>query len=404
MKRRRLVIVSSVLLAIVISIAAQQWWLDKPEALVESPVVAAAKSSPSSSDAKTERDKTDDPHSRASASRVVSDAERLDALARAQVWHRPITPIGKVSLAADPNAPADLTCRFKLSKLGGTTPKFDCLLDNGETIRIKYGNGPEIPAEIAATRLLRALGFGADTMTLVEHLRCYGCPAEPFSTMRAVEVTRAEPVYKHVIDYKDHRDFDWVALERKLDAPPIETAAIEGWALFELDKVDAQKGGAPRAHVDSLRLMAALLAHWDNKPANQRMVCLADRWKDGTPCPEPFLMIQDAGATFGPSKVDLVDWQDAAIWDDRAQCTVSLKHLPYDGATFGHVRISEGGRQHLAGLLQQLTDQQLTDLFSSARFDKKHGLFAGAHPVSEWVRVFKAKVQIISEGPACPQA
>ena len=398
-----MVILSTVLLAVVVGIAAQRWWFDEPDALVESPVAAADKNAAPESAAKPDEGKTDDPRPRAPKERVVSDAERLETLARAQVWMQPRTPIRKAWLGADASAPKELACRFKLSTLGGTTPKFDCDLETGETIRIKYGKGPEIPAEAAATRLLSALGFGADTITLVERLRCYGCPAEPFSTMRAVEVTRAEPVYKHVIDYNDHREFGWVALERKVDAPAIESATVEGWAFFELEKIDARKGGAPRAHVDSLRLMAALLAHWDNKPENQRMVCLAENWQDGTPCPKPFLMIQDAGATFGPSKVDLVDWESAAIWDDRAQCTVSLKHLPYEGATFGHVRITDGGRRHLARLLSQLSDQQLVDLFMGARFDKKHGIFTGAHPVSEWVRVFKAKAKQISDGPACPQ-
>lgn len=334
----------------------------------------------------------------------MSDEERLDALARATVWQQPATPISRAWLGADRDAPKDLSCRFKFSELGGTTPKFDCVLDTGETIRIKYGNGPEIPAEAAATRLLSALGFGADVIAVIEHLRCYGCPAEPFSTMRAVEVAKAEPLYKHVIDYRDAREFAWVALERKFDARPIETQAVEGWAFFELDKVSADKGGAPRAHVDALRLMAAFLAHWDNKPENQRLVCLTRDWPEAARCPKPFLLIQDAGATFGPSKVDLVDWEQSAIWDDRAKCTVSLRHLPYDGATFGDVTIGESGRRHLAGLLRQLSDQQIADLFSGARFDKKHGLFNGAHPIAEWVRVFKGRVRMITDGPPCPAA
>ncbi len=332
--------------------------------------------------------------------RIVSDEERLATLARSKVWRQPGRPIPQARLSGD--VAETFTCRFKLTELGGTTPKFDCVLESGETIRIKYGKGPEIPAEAAATRLLSALGFGADTITLVERLRCHGCPAEPFSTMRAVEVTRAEPLYKHVIDYNDSRDFEWVAVERKLDARPIKSATVEGWAFFELEKVDDTRGGAPRAHVDALRLVAAFLAHWDNKPENQRIVCLSKDWPEGQPCPDPFLLIQDAGATFGPSKVDLEEWEHAAIWDDRAQCTVSLRHLPYDGATFGQARITEAGRRHLGDLLAQLTDRQLTDLFTGARFDKKHGLFSGAHPVNEWVRVFKKKAAQITEGPACP--
>jgi hypothetical protein len=72
-----------------------------------------------------------------------------------------------------------LDCHFQLSDLGGTTPKFRCALDDGSEVRVKYGFGSEIPAEAAATRLLAVLGFGADRVTLVERLRCYGCPREP---------------------------------------------------------------------------------------------------------------------------------------------------------------------------------------------------------------------------------
>ena len=63
------------------------------------------------------------------------------------------------------------------------------------------GHVPEIPAEAAATRLLAALGFGADTITLVERLRCFGCPRDPFLTMKVVETTGARPVYERVVDH-----------------------------------------------------------------------------------------------------------------------------------------------------------------------------------------------------------
>ena len=220
-------------------------------------------------------------------------------------------------------------------------------------------------------------------MTLIERLRCYGCPAEPFSTMRAVEVTRAEPLYKHAIDYDDHQDFEWVALERKFDARPIESATVEGWAFFELDKVDAGQGGAPRAHVDALRLMAVFLAHWDNKPENQRMVCLAGNWPDGAPCPRPFLMIQDAGATFGPSKVDLDRLGERRDLGrshavHRQPCGTCRTTAPRSARCASPKRAAGISRR----LLAQLSDRQLTDLFSGARFDKKRGLFSGAHPVA----------------------
>jgi hypothetical protein len=333
--------------------------------------------------------------------RVVSDAERLDALARAQVWRAPSTPIARARLGRTSETPDSVTCRFRLAALGGTTPKFDCDVE-GDKVRIKYGAGPEIPAEAAATRLLRALGFGADEVTLVPRLRCYGCPAEPFVISKVVEVTRAKPLYRHALDFEDSHDFEWVALERKFDARPIEAEQVEGWAFHELDRVEARRGGAPLAHVDALRLMAVLLAHWDNKPENQRLVCLSREWPDGTPCAAPFAMMQDLGGTFGPRKVDLEQWEQTPMFEDRARCVISMRSLPYEGSTFPRVQVSEAGRRHLGGLLAQLSDRQLSDLFSSARFDRKRTLFTDVHPVAEWVRVFKAKVRQITEGPRCP--
>ena len=335
--------------------------------------------------------------------RTVSDQERADALARAHVWRAPRVPIPRANFKSNPSDPRQMSCKFKITELGGTTPKFDCDLESGEEIRIKYGKGPEIPAEAAATRLLRALGFGADGITLIERLRCHGCPEEPFSTMRAVELTHAGGVYQRVIDHTKFEEFEWVAMERKFPARPIEISKLEGWAFFELDKVDSSKGGAPRAHVDALRLLAMFLSHWDNKTENQRLVCLSREWPENTPCREPFLLLQDVGATFGPSKMDLEAWEKVTMWQDRASCTVSMRDLPYDGATFGEARISEAGRQFLVKLLGQLSDQQLADLFTSARFDQKRGLFATVWPVPEWVRVFKAKRQALADGPPCPQ-
>jgi hypothetical protein len=338
-------------------------------------------------------------------SKKVTDEERLDALSRAAVWRPPRTPISRARLDSDPAHPRHLECTFAVTEVGGTAPKFDCTLKDGERIRIKYGRSPEIPSEVASARLLAALGFGADHVTLVERLRCYGCPAEPFLTMRSLALAGVEGAYRNIMDPGSFKDFDWVAVERKHYGRPIETDAIEGWAFFELDQIDPTKGGAPRAHVDALRLLAVFLAHWDNKSENQRLVCLSERdWPDGGRCSRPFAMLQDMGAAFGPRKVDLEQWETAAIWADRATCTTSMDDLPYRGATFKPVKVSDAGRRHLASLLAQLTDEQIAALFRSARFDQSKGMIGfTASPVAEWVRVFKAKVRQIADGPPCPQ-
>ena len=206
-----------------------------------------------------------------------------------------------------------------------------------------------------------------------------------------------------MLSYDDHKAFMWPAIERKFEGRAIETNNIAGWSMFELDKVDARKGGAPRHHVDALRLLAVFLAHWDNKSENQRLVCLTDIDSEHPEnCARPFLLLQDVGSTFGPEKVDLHKWRKAAIWEDRTRCIASMRDLPFKGATFGRVQISEHGRRFLAERLCKLTDRQLTDLFTTSRFDEELGLLRRSSPIADWVTTFKERVRQIADGPACP--
>jgi hypothetical protein len=336
--------------------------------------------------------------------KTVTAEERVDALSRAAVWRQP-PPIARASFVPRPQQPKMQTCTFEISALNGTAPKFDCRLADGEKIRVKYGRSPEVPSEVASTRLLHALGFGADDMTLFERVRCYGCPDEPFLTMKTLGFAGAQDWYAKVMNPKSFKDFEWAAVERKHPGRAIETEEIEGWAFFELDLIDPRKGGAPRAHVDALRLLAVFIAHWDNKSENQRLVCVSEKdWPEGGRCGRPFAMLQDVGAAWGPRKVDLDEWSKAPIWTDRATCTTSMDHLPYHGATFQPVKIGEAGRRHLASLLTQLSDQQLHDLFRSARFEHVSGLLGNrkAAPIGDWVAAFKAKTAQITGGPSCP--
>jgi hypothetical protein len=79
-----------------------------------------------------------------------------------------------------------------------------------------------------------------------------------------------------------------------------------------------------------------------------------------------------------------------------------MKHLPYSGATFVDTRVTEEGRQLLARQLLALTDEEITNLFAGARFDRRRSLFSDVHPVPMWVAAFKARVHMISDGPPCP--
>jgi hypothetical protein len=114
-------------------------------------------------------------------------------------------------------------------------------------------------------------------------------------------------------------------------------------------------------------------------------------------------MVQDLGATFGPLKLDLHNWRATPVWSDRATCTVSMKTLPYAGGTFPDRRISDEGRQLLAGSLEQLSDAQLADLFIASRIVAHDQVLAEARDAAAWVAVFRKKVREIVDGGRCPQ-
>jgi hypothetical protein len=323
-------------------------------------------------------------------------------LARARVFVKPALAIPTLDLSRHPadddpfRRDAPLTCRFIPEPATGTTPKFTCELPSGEDVKIKYGRTPEIPAEVGATRLLAALGFASDRVSLVDTLRCVGCPPSPYRLRQLADTLLLSGLFERALRYDTIRTFHRVTVERKFPGTAVEAESIEGWDFTELVWVDPRAGGADRADLDALRLMAVLLAHWDNKAANQRLVCLDPVPKhESTNCQRPLLMLQDLGATFGPTKTNLDRWREAPIWADPAACIVSMDTLPYAGATFKPVAITEHGRRRLADRLRQLSRPQLRTLFETSGFPADRGIEA-------WVDALEQKIRMIVDRPPCP--
>jgi hypothetical protein len=339
-----------------------------------------------------------------------ADAIRRDALLRAAVrmpgplrGTRPTydstadrdTYVGRVPRSG----PAEpLTCRYLAELPSGTSAKFDCVLEGGEIIKVKYGRNSEIHAETAATRLLASLGYAADDMQIVPRVRCYGCPRFPFFTTQLLTLARM-PLLLAPHGYDGaYTDFEWPAVERRFHAPAIETLTTEGWAWFEL-----KASHALQADLDAFRLLAVFLAHWDNKSENQRLVCLDDLpSQPDQPCAQPLLMIQDLGATFGPTKVNIANWRDMPVWADRPACTVSMRSLPYHGATFPEARISEAGRTQLAQALSAVSQNEIEALFRDARFPEFQSGTDDRRDLEGWVAAFRHRVDQIVTGPPCP--
>lgn len=321
-------------------------------------------------------------------------AARNEALTRAKIFRGDPFDAASIDFSVDPNRGVVdntlTTCKYKPDEVSGTTPKFDCELANGEKLKVKYGGSQEIPSETAATRLLHALGFGADRVSRVETVRCYGCPIQPFHSRALIELLHLQGWADTRIDYSSYRDFTKVSVERNFDGEPIEAGNERGWAFYELDTIDPSRGGATRAEVDALRLMAIFLHHWDNKSSNQRLTCPNAHTPD---CKHPLAMIQDVGSEFGPKKAVLKNWSTRPVWqEDASACVVSMKGMPYNGGTFQDVTISEEGRMLLGDRLRQLSAKQIETLFTAAGFED----------VPAWTAAFQDRVRQIVDRPACP--
>ena len=243
----------------------------------------------------------------------VSGDARRELIRRAQIWSPTDIPTVDIRIGPQdgrgfqPNQ--TVFCTYVRRVEGGRSPKFHCLLEDGSVAKVKYGrdNG-EVYAEVMATRLLWALGFGADAQFPVTVI-CQGCTADPWTNPEVRKGTRI---------------FDPAMIERPVVGEVLETGDGSGWAWPELALVNEEEGGATLAQRDALKLLAVLLQHTDNKPEQQRIVCI-----DGpadTNCRSPLLYLHDVGLTFGAANIlnrasigaaNLRKWSESAIWKDR---------------------------------------------------------------------------------------
>src|SRR5688572_18043661 len=392
----------------------------------------------------------------------VSKQERLHQLEQAQIFVDRET--STLDLRAGPvdglnfDPATGVACEYHLAgaRLGGATPKFLCRV-GGTVYKVKYlpsarygttgANGRsadrEIYAEMAATRLFWALGFGADRVFLT-NVTCHGCPASPHDGPDEREQrTRA---YSRSV-----RPIGIALIEQRFEGATIAAGGREGWTWSELHqhagRVNASTGplaqpalacGEPsvREQAEALQLLQVFVQHGDCKPEQQRLVCVpggavrrksgaadrasrvglsqdadADEEADGLEyvCQSPFALVDDLGATFGGAgaftgsgaKMSLSNWAKKPVFDPRetgGACRgVLTPSLSCSGGIENPV-ITEAGRQFLLNRLRQLSDAQLHDLFVAARVTDFCD-DAAECSVEAWVAVFKDKVRQIATHP-----
>ncbi len=319
--------------------------------------------------------------------------------------------------------------------LGGHTPKFACRTGDGRLLRVKYYDATEhgnreVFAEVAATRLLWALGFDADAMFSIA-ITCRECPANSMSGS-GPRATR-----QYIAAYEPH--FDGALITSSVDPD-------QGWTFGELEvAIDALTSGAAHArqwtHFDALSLLGVFIQHGDRKRSQQRLVCRGRVQTDQgdvestTEPSAPVLLerpgahacggeaavtLQDIGATFGgagklssnkTAKMNLKAWAAERIFDkvsrsEPVECrgNITVSSAAGDDSR-GHPRIGEAGRQLLAARLDRMSPEHIRAIFEASRVDRMGEPAQWRDPASgksysgvdAWVAVFQDKVRQIRE-------
>jgi hypothetical protein len=312
-------------------------------------------------------------------------------------------------------------CDFKTpgSQMGGKTEKFACQITRVEStggqvqtltadmdeepVKVKFGaDDNEVYAEVVSTRLMWALGYYADAWYPVK-VECHGCPQDPESGSGAPDVRTYFPA-TIVRKYSGHKMYEQGKEE-------------EGWSWKELDEYNGQ----PTYQRDGLKLLMVFVQHSDNKPPQQRLSCDTVKVDQSTnpfttTCQSPVMLVQDVGTTLGAgglissndsAKMNLDKWSGKKLWNKSgtdaapAKCEASLTKSLTASDGLSDPAISEEGRRFLAGLMCQLSDQQIQDLYKEARaadmpqWHNKDGSFKTGITeeivVQRWTDAFKAK-------------
>lgn len=370
--------------------------------------------------------------SAASAADIVpaSAADRAAMLARGRVWVR--TDIPSKDIMRGPNDvrtfpfASTVRCTFDepdpRDPPGGATPKFYCTDSTDDSLKIKYGtdNG-EVPSEIAASRLMWALGFPSDRYFPVR-VECHNCPREPWTYIERVihgQVRDPDEINVHERWNFERGDFVFnpALVEKKFPGEEIEQFNDQGWRFRELldfRQVPLQE----QIHREGLVLLLSMLQHADSKAAQQRMVCTKDEIvtrSDGTKtCRSPLLFVHDLGWAFGAgasftrdpfsSSMELNDWRVTPVWKDVTTCRAGVNDSL--NGSFVTINVREASRAFLASLLSQLSRRQIEDIFRVARVELRWPvpatLAAGQRRILAFADLFEAKRKEIVEA-RCPR-
>lgn len=309
----------------------------------------------------------------------------------------------------------------------GVTPKFYCKTEKYGTVKVKYApknvleKNKEIFAEVASSRLLWSLGYGAD-IDVVMTVRCQGCTEDPWSSIAKTDTGPARTFFPATVEIgfpgKKIKQ-EGITDNKKQGVSWKEIGLIDpGLTPDERKLVDAQR--------DGLRLVAALIQHGDNKTSQQKLMCTDKkglRIENGqVVCDSTYVYIADVGATFGGAgnttgsgaKMSFNNWKSKCFWHKSSKPS-NLK-VELNGSFTGTMdspNVTEAGRQFL---MSQLVRQKYVVLtadgkptFNDETRMRTRLLFQEAHvellhkqnkeniTADDWAAAFENKVKQIFE-------
>jgi hypothetical protein len=264
----------------------------------------------------------------------------------------------------------------------------------------------EVFTEVAAARLLWALGFPADHMYSARAANCIGCSTDPFKDNQKANTAslRDTPVVFRV-----------VAVERLLPMDSIAPQHDETWSWTDAAALyDSGWTREQRVGFDAYRLALGMLTYHNPLDSQNRLVCA--EWKPGEQgtkvCQRPMILVQDLGSTFGKpgslganARGDFTAWQSQRVFanPDRCELKYPLK---------GDRTVLEEARDLLVQRLDRLDRARVKAIFAAARFQMvdqrqlarlRHSGAADVEDaaLNEWTDVFMSRVAEIRTARNC---
>lgn len=267
----------------------------------------------------------------------------------------------------------------------------------------------EVFTEIAAGRILWALGFPADGMYPVAAADCVGCTADPFGDNLKDNTAslHATPV-----------EFKIATVERQLPWDDIDPENDETWSWA--DAASFYSTGAytreQKVAYDAYRLALGLFNYHNAIDIQNRVACAEWVDEDAEPkvCRKPMIFVQDLGSSFGKAKSFIFgtnprgsfsDWQSQTVFSKPDTCELRA-------SLDGDKQVLKESQDLMVKRLQSLDRERVKAIFKVARFgimDQKQlqrlrdsGVAdVPEAALNEWTDVFMSRIAEIGAARNC---